>query len=346
VSESESGKRSFPDWLIDRDETLSGARTNPLFQSFEIRRAHGSGLSDILRDPAGAAVGLIPLGGIALVVLLTVMMPPGFCCWFIIVAPLTWAAMNMMRGRRSDAAFVPTELSRVIGRSVYRPVLQDLWLTPSGGRVFAEAMVLESRAGSHIGAALCVSFPIVICVGAYVAFAIMDHETLTPGDIALMAGFTVFTVSLVKPIYWLFALGAVSDTLSQFRFASTKTPLRLAGKTAASSIAESIAHLAAIGAVVASLVGLGILFFSFVVMPILGYAEGMEREGSLGRLIHGAMAGNLPQVAMAGLFLIAVPIVAATSRMLRRRYQTRFAALADEADALLRPIVESTFEEN
>ncbi len=344
MTESPSGQHSFPEWLIRRDSTLEGARDNPLFLAFEIRRRESTTLRDLASDPLGALTSLVPLLGAAVIVLLTILLPPAFCCWVIVVAPATWALSNMLRGRRSDAAFVPMELSRALGRSIYRPVLQDLALTPARGRDYVDAMVLEGRSGSHTAAALCIAFPLLVFTAFYGYFRIFATEGMSPGDLAMLSAFTVLMIYLARPVYWFFALSAVSDAETQIRFAATSTPLRLAGKEAASSMIGTLVTGFAVVGVIAALgvFAAGVLYL--FVLPALRAAENVQGEGALGRMLHEVATGNLTQVAAAMVFLLLVPAVAAFSGKLRGRFLRRLEAAREEGDRLMPAIFDSTFE--
>lgn len=344
MSRSPAGQHSFPEWLVRRDETLAGALDNPLFLAFEIRRRESTTWRDLASDPLGALTAFVPLLGAVVIVLLTVLLPPAFCCWVILVAPATWALSNMMRGRRSDAAFVPMELSRALGRSIYRPVLQDLAMTPSRGRDYVDAIVLEGREGSHSAAGLCVAIPLVIFSAFYIYIRAVSMDGMTPGDLAMLSAFTVLMIYLARPVYWFFALSSVSDAQSRIRFAATNTPLRLAGKEAASSMLGTLLTGSAIFGVLVALGVLAVGLLYLVVLPALKAAEDVQAEGTLGRLLHEVASGNLPQFVAAGLFLALVPIVAAFSRALRRLFLRRLDAAREEGDRLLPSIFDATFE--
>ncbi len=340
-----SGQHSFPEWLLRRDATLAGALENPLFLAFEIRRRESTTWRDLAGDPIGVLTSMVPMLGVAAIVLLTILLPPAFCCWVILLVPATWALSNMLRGRRSDAAFVPMELSRVIGRSIYRPVLQDLAMTPARGRDYLDAMVLEGRDGSHTASALCVAFPLVVFTAIYAyARAFASEGGITPGDLAMMSAFAVLMIYLARPVYWFFAISAVSDAETQMRFAATNSPLRLAGREAATSfLGTMLTGFAAFGVIAAlGVLAAGALYL--VVLPALRAAETVQTEGTLGRMLHEAATGNLPQFVAAVLFLGLVPVVAAFSRAMRGRYLARLERAREEGDRLLPMICSSTFD--
>jgi len=328
VSEvAEHSSASFPRWLVERDATLSGALTNPVFLAFELRRQQrGRALSGFRADPMGTVLPMLPYLMLPAAFVALVMGWPGSCCGLLFLGFIMWFASLYLRGQKREVSWVPPEFQDVIGDVVYVPILRELWLTPCRAEEYAEAVVLEGRQGNHILAAVVLALPWLCAIGIYIPLMISVHERLSLGDGLLIAAFTMLVVWLVKPLYWMLSVNAVNDATARLKVAGGSN-LVDSSFAAIVSILTAVLYAFILGATVAVVTFIAVSLYSWVIAPVLDSAAGVADQGVLGRFVNDIASQNVTQVITALVLLAAMPIASLFARYLRNVYQQRMRAL-------------------
>jgi len=322
---------SFPRWLMERDATLRGALTNPVFLAFEARRKQrGSVLSGLKADPMGTILPMLPYLTMPAAFIALVMNSPGSCCALLLIGFLMWFASIYLRGQKREVSWVPPEFQDVIGDVVYVPILRELWLTPCRAEEYAEAVVLEGRQGNHILSAIVLALPWLVAITVYSASNLSVRGALSLGDWMLMVAFTLMVVWLVRPLYWMLSVNAVSDATTRLKLAGGSNLID-------SSFAAIVAILTAamyaviLGVSVTVLSLLAISLYNWVIAPILDSAEGVATQGVLGRFVNEIASQNATQVITALVLIAMLPVIGFFTRTLRKVYLQRMKTLQENS---------------
>ncbi len=314
---------SFPRWLMDRDATLHGALTNPIFLAFESRRRQrGSALSGFRADPLGTVLPMLPYLMLPAAFGALVLGAPGACCGLLFLGFIMWFASIYLRGQKREVSWVPPEFQDVIGDVVYVPILRELWLTPTRPEEFAEAVVLEGRQGNHILAAVVLALPWMIAVTVYVASITSVRGALSLGDWLLVIAFTVLVAWLVRPLYWMLSVNAVNDATTRLKLAGGSN-LMDSSFTAIVSILTAIAYAIVLGGFIALVTTIAISLYNWVIAPILDTAEGVANQGVLGRFLNDIASQNATQIVTAIVLFAMLPVVGLIMRYLRNKYHQK-----------------------
>jgi hypothetical protein len=330
---------SFPDWLLKRDPTLAGALTNPLFLAFEARRQQrGSGRwVGFKSDPTAQLVVATPflfvVGGLLFGQFSGIGLPCG-CYFFIGVFAATILRKSLQKGT-AEIEWVPPKLSNALGVVLYLPVLRDLWMTPNGGKDYAEALLLETRMRCHVsvGILACIPLGLLVLMLLIASNANGTGFILSAGDYVLIVVGAIFLLFSLRLFYWLVAVSHLSSVQETIKRAAGD---RFIGATLAKDVLViygAITVLTSIVVLLALTYALTSGFWRRALMPTISAIDVKMRPYDSLRMVSDVIAEHATQLVWAVVFLALIPASQMLARFARRAYDKRLAetmTLADE----------------